>query len=720
MGTKRATSGDPISGKGAACNTALSKRSSSSCVSLLVAGCDTFYWSAKASIGSAYEELLEARKRAEDESSPLPWRVIDGHSLSVSARGAGKYRVVLECFEFTVQLTASEHVPTAYVELRSDFIAEVGLEEAFARSVRVVAEIIGQPLSDPHVARIDLYADYAGWIVAYGDYPGFVTNAKRHTDASDAVEYETFRAGKTPFLVRVYRKDIERRQARKAPPPTWNGYVGPVTRVEVQASTEFLRKLGVRTFSEVLASRGDIWRYGTHDFLELREVRRGHKESWVLRPEWELVQRTGFERFPRTGVTTGDRVRLLRLAYGCITSLAAIERCRDLETAIGRVRTLLPLLPRRTPFAEEVRRKRARLPRRCARGDRRLRGGQRGRGEGELRVRTRTFTSQYGGRDGRVKRPDFPLGDAINWFLADKAQEVVETTLRTYTGWLHKFSNGLPDSERILASLTVDRAEAFVRQAKKSNTRMNMTIALKSFARYLAEKHLWYLGTADAPMSVLRGLKQPQPTPFGVPTYTDSEVRAILRAVDCEPHRLRNLAVVAVLLHGFRAKEARLMPLRCVILPTYREQGHFTIAEESHTKRGTRGVRDVPIDPDATEVLRRYVRLERPDYIGTGEEPLFVTVSGRPFTSNGWNAMAQRLKRTVKAETGIEFRQHRSRSTRTRLLHEEGWPDSAIIEVQGWSDGSGYRMLRRYRGRIPTSQLQRYPQTLGRFFGKAV
>ena len=41
-------------------------------------------------------------------------------------------------------------------------------------------------------------------------------------------------------------------------------------RVETQATTEFLRKLGARTFDEVLASRGDIWRYGTADFLELR------------------------------------------------------------------------------------------------------------------------------------------------------------------------------------------------------------------------------------------------------------------------------------------------------------------------------------------------------------------------------------------------------------------------------------------------------------------
>ncbi|MDQ2914420.1 MAG: site-specific integrase [Chloroflexota bacterium] len=262
-----------------------------------------------------------------------------------------------------------------------------------------------------------------------------------------------------------------------------------------------------------------------------------------------------------------------------------------------------------------------------------------------------------------MRRPDFPLDEAINWFLADKAQDVVDTTIRTYRCWLRRFSEQLPESERILASLNVERAEAFARQARKPNTRMNMTIALKSFAHYLADKHLWFAGTPDAPISVLDALKQLQPTAFGLPAYTDAEVRAILRAVDCEPHRLRNLAVAAVLLHGFRAKEVRTMPRRCVIMPTYRERGHFIIADESQTKRGTHGVREVPMDSQTTEVLREYLRLgERPDYEGSGEEPLFLTLQGRPFTTNGWNAMAQRLRRRVRAETGIDFKQHRFRS----------------------------------------------------------
>lgn len=177
-------------------------------------------------------------------------------------------------------------------------------------------------------------------------------------------------------------------------------------------------------------------------------------------------------------------------------------------------------------------------------------------------MRSRTFTNKHRAPDVHVRRPDFPLAEAIRWYLADKAQDVADTTLRTYRGWLGQFCRQLPGGERVLASLNVERVEAFVRCSKNQNTRMNKTIALRSFARYLMEKRLWYVGTDDLPLSVLHRLKQPQPTPFGLAPYTDAEVRAILRAVDAEPHRLRNLAFVAVLLHGFRSKEIRLMPLR--------------------------------------------------------------------------------------------------------------------------------------------------------------
>ncbi|MDQ2914421.1 MAG: hypothetical protein M3T56_14345 [Chloroflexota bacterium] len=337
----------------------------------MAAGCDTLYWSAHARSGPAYDALLLQRQAAEAGGASLPWRVIDGFSLSVLPRGVGRYRVVLDCFEFQLQFTDSKHLPTVYVELRSAFILEVGLEQAFAASVSVVRSVICDSLAEPHVARIDLFADYGGWVITHPDYPGFITHAKRHTVASDSTEYETLRAGKTPFLVRVYRKDLERRQRREPAPLIWGGYTGPVIRVEVQANNAFLRKLGARTFEEVLAVRGDIWRYGTHEFLELREVRPlSDKASWPLREEWRVVQETGLSTFPSSRrvpfvVVAGDRARVMRLLYGCLTSLGALDGLSQFDAVLFRASALLSLVDaeHRRPFAAEVARKRARLPR---------------------------------------------------------------------------------------------------------------------------------------------------------------------------------------------------------------------------------------------------------------------------------------------------------------------------------------------------------------------
>lgn len=86
-------------------------------------------------------------------------------------------------------LIKSGHLPNAYTELRSSFIHEVGLEEAISLSIHAVHEIAGTTLTEPQVSRIDLYADFPDWRLTYGDYPGFVSHAKRHTDASNSDEF---------------------------------------------------------------------------------------------------------------------------------------------------------------------------------------------------------------------------------------------------------------------------------------------------------------------------------------------------------------------------------------------------------------------------------------------------------------------------------------------------------------------------------------------------
>jgi site-specific recombinase XerD len=327
----------------------------------------------------------------------------------------------------------------------------------------------------------------------------------------------------------------------------------------------------------------------------------------------------------------------------------------------------------------------------------------------------RTFPDTY--RDTRVKRPDFPLADAIGWFIADKAGDVEPTTLRTYRSHLNLFCSWLPEPERTMRSLEPETAERWLRLTANRNTRMNKTVALKSFAKYLARQRIWYAGPEDARVSVLRDVRQPQPSQKGTPGYRDEEIRTIIRSIPDTRTRLRTIAMIAVELHGFRAKEVRTMLLRNVVLPDRGElMGHFIVDVRKRTKSPS-GVRVVPMEPAARDVIVRYLRHERPPYGGRDtDEPLFLTEDGSAFSEGGWQEMAKRLK-VAAAKDGIVFRQHRFRSTRAQQLHAAGVPDSSIVEMLGWGVESGSRMLHRYVGRVPLSTLKSYPPILDRVIG---
>lgn len=338
-------------------------------IRLLAAGCDTLYWSARVDVTDAVLRLGATKEQAIAAGAPQPWDAPSGFAFVVLPHGVNGYPVILECAELRIQLTASRYRPGLYVELRSEFIHEVGLEGAIAESAAVAEELVGRSVGEPHVSRIDLYADYAGFPLTHAEYVGFVCQAKRYPVASNTNEYETLRFGKSPFLVRVYAKDIERREAGKPRLVTWDGYDGPVTRVEVQASSTFLRDLHVGTLAEVLAARGDIWRHATHTFLRLHHVGRAERERWALRDEWRVVQGTGIDHFPASGVVPfrevqGSRLRCLRQVRGYLTSLAALEGVSELRALLVRLPGLLELLPPRSESdADEIAHKRRRLPR---------------------------------------------------------------------------------------------------------------------------------------------------------------------------------------------------------------------------------------------------------------------------------------------------------------------------------------------------------------------
>lgn len=88
-------------------------------------------------------------------------------------------------------------------------------------------------------------------------------------------------------------------------------------------------------------------------------------------------------------------------------------------------------------------------------------------------MRSRSFTTRYRAPDVHVRRSDFPLAETIGWFLADKAQDVQDTTLRTYRGWLAQFCAQLPEADRAATGCCAATADAS-RSRSSSGTRKRL------------------------------------------------------------------------------------------------------------------------------------------------------------------------------------------------------------------------------------------------------
>jgi len=244
-----------------------SVRSPSLLPALLSVGVDSLYWSSRVELTTGLGELEATKAKAIAIGSAVPLPSVDGFSLSVLPYGAFRYPFVVDCHELRVHLTESRRFPTVWVQLRSAFIHEVGVTEAIAASVKVAEGLVGAAIGEPHASRVDLYVDFADWRLVHSDRVGLITQAdlRAHFRAGTD-EVETIQVGKSPFLVRLYRKDIEVRERGGHAPVFWSGWSGAVVRVELQVGSERLRAFGIGTVTEALASLGDLWRYGTADF----------------------------------------------------------------------------------------------------------------------------------------------------------------------------------------------------------------------------------------------------------------------------------------------------------------------------------------------------------------------------------------------------------------------------------------------------------------------
>jgi hypothetical protein len=259
------------------------------------------------------------------------------------------------------------------VQPRSSLLHAIGPRATVDRFRELLGDLVdGLTFS---VSRIDLYADFQGLSPDASCRERFVCRAGAvrvfEQEGSFTGIQLGMRSTKT-FSARIYNKTLE---LGSSGADWWYAIWGdaynptlPVFRVEFEIGRKAITDFGLDTPEQVLAAAGDLWRYGTEEWLTYRTPTRSERSRWPLSPEWIAVQRAtlggnfvGLERV-RAGLRTGTLRRIFPALAGYLASFAAAIGTTGIEDTLVALDTQLrnDEIARRLPFEDRVLKRRNR------------------------------------------------------------------------------------------------------------------------------------------------------------------------------------------------------------------------------------------------------------------------------------------------------------------------------------------------------------------------
>jgi hypothetical protein len=338
----------------------------------LASGVDALYLSGWGSLPPPLlERLAAARALAEEVHQPLPFHLGD-LQMGAAPHGWGRYRYLLAHELGRIGLTTSQHLPAVRIQPTAALVHAVGPEETVAGFAGLLA---GEGAELRYsVNRVDLFADWQGWTIGHGDRERFVCRASESRIFAEGASWRGFTFGSRrsrTLFARIYDKTAEIvHSGADWWPAVWGDTYDPdhpVVRVELEVGRTALGEFALEAPCDVIAGVGDLWRYGTGEWLTLRTPTTDATRSrWPLAPEWRQVQqaRLSHEPLGLTRIAAGRRAGTLRRIFPALAGyLAAFavavgtERIDDTLVALDR-QLRNDEIARRVPFPERIERRR--------------------------------------------------------------------------------------------------------------------------------------------------------------------------------------------------------------------------------------------------------------------------------------------------------------------------------------------------------------------------
>ena len=313
---------------------------------MLSSGIDSLYVSFNGEVGAERLNELEALKATAQETSQPSVLAIEARRALLQPAGWGSYRYWLRCGAFDVFVGRGKSLPPIHAQLASSFIHEVGPKRALDE-LRSFVELAFLPkLAKALCSRVDIYADFQGWVPRPSDYDRFVTRSRRNTSHiaihHDGRRFTGFTFGRDAIVARLYDKTAEiAHTGTDWMREIWGARLDPmkpVWRMEFQMRREVLAECSLQEPEDVLQKRQDLWTYAT-GWLSLRSQRRAARRArWSVADAWVQLSRaklgTPQSSLVRQRIRKHDESVLVRGLAGYASSLAAVAGVGDLDLAM--------------------------------------------------------------------------------------------------------------------------------------------------------------------------------------------------------------------------------------------------------------------------------------------------------------------------------------------------------------------------------------------------
>ena len=316
-------------------------------VTVLAAGIDSLYISFQGEVDASRLDAIELLKvRAQETGQPQLMDLEQERKALIQPSGWGSYRYWVRCGDFDVFVGRGRSLPAVYVRIASQFIHEVGPLDALAGLKSFVGTLLLGETHETVCSRVDIYADFQGWVPRSADYDRFITRSRRNTSHiavhHDGRRFTGFTFGRDAIVARLYDKSLEiGRSGKDWMREVWADRLessAPVWRLEFQLRRQVLAECSLGKPEDVLEQRQSLWAYAMQ-WLSLRRPTPGAARSrWPVASVWSDLTRSpagvAYSPLVRKRIREHDESVLVRGLTGYASSLAAASGVSDLDLAM--------------------------------------------------------------------------------------------------------------------------------------------------------------------------------------------------------------------------------------------------------------------------------------------------------------------------------------------------------------------------------------------------